>query len=103
MITPENVRHLLAACALDITGPQTDLTGLPAGLDVQFTVEPGEVRQHAPFTARLTVTNTTSDTLRVTTRLVRGPGRVPHPGRAQARRGGRAAGAVDRAGRRVAR
>lgn len=57
----------LAACALDIAGPQTDLTGLPAGLDVQLTVQPGEVGQHAPFTARLAVTNTTSGTLRVTT------------------------------------
>jgi hypothetical protein len=57
----------LAACALDITGPQSNLEGLPEGLDVQFTVEPGEVRQHERFSAQLSVTNTTPQTIRVVT------------------------------------
>jgi hypothetical protein len=56
-----------AACALEITAPETDLAGLPAGLDVQLTVEPAEVRPHDPFSVRLSVTNTTSDTIHVVT------------------------------------
>jgi hypothetical protein len=57
----------LAACPLDVVGPRSDLAGLPPGLDVAFTVEPSEVRQREPFTARLTVTNTTSEAIRVVT------------------------------------
>jgi hypothetical protein len=57
----------LAACALDMTGPQSNLDGLPEGLQVQFTVEPGEVRQHERFSAQLSVTNTTTKTIRVVT------------------------------------
>lgn len=58
---------VLAACTRDVTGPQFNLVGLPAGLDVQFAIEPGEVRQHQPFTASLTIANTTADTIRVVT------------------------------------
>lgn len=60
----------LAGCASDPVGvvtPRTNLEGLPAGLDVRFTVEPAEVRQHEAFTATLVVTNTTSAPIRVVT------------------------------------
>jgi hypothetical protein len=57
----------LAACALDITDPESRLAGLPDGLDVQLTVEPGEVRQHEHFSAQLTVTNTTTQSIQVVT------------------------------------
>jgi hypothetical protein len=58
---------LLAACSRDIAGPQPVLNEIPAGLDVQLAVEPGEVAQHAPFAVRLDIRNTTSDTLRIST------------------------------------
>lgn len=78
----------LAACDLEIHSPRTDLNGLPTGLAVDFAVEPGEVGQHAPFTARLSVTNTTSDTVRVVTghgclaiaHLLRNGKRIPFQG-----------------------
>jgi hypothetical protein len=56
------------ACAYEIAGPAPagDVI-LHPGLDVSLTVHPAEVPQHGPFTARLTVTNTTSDTIRVGT------------------------------------
>lgn len=57
----------LAACAQELTAPRARLEGIPAGLDVQFTVEPGQVAPHAPFTARLAVTNTTATPIRVVT------------------------------------
>lgn len=57
----------LAACTQELTAPQARLEGIPAGLDVQFTVEPGTVAPHAPFTARLAVTNTTANTIRIVT------------------------------------
>jgi hypothetical protein len=58
---------VLTACALDITDPQSNLEGLPRGLNVQLEVEPGEVRQHEPFSVLLSVTNTTTQTIRVVT------------------------------------
>jgi hypothetical protein len=57
----------LAGCTLDFAGPRFSLEGLPKGLDVQFTVEPGEVRQHEPFSAQLTVTNRTTQAIQVVT------------------------------------
>lgn len=56
----------LAACA-DSVLPGPSLEGLPDGLDVQLAVSPGEVGQLGEFTAALTVTNPTADSLRVTT------------------------------------
>lgn len=78
----------LAACAFDITGPRFGPEGLPEGLDVTFTVEPGEVGQHAPFTVQLSVTNTTSDPIEVVTahgclaipHVIRDGKRVPFKG-----------------------
>lgn len=78
----------LTACALEATGPHTGIVGLPAGLDVQLSVAPGEVAQRAPFTARLAVTNRSSDTVRVVTshgclvlpNVVRDGERVPFRG-----------------------
>lgn len=64
------------ACAHQITGPHTDLSGLPSGLDVQFTVAPGEVRPHEAFSAELTVTNTTAEVIKVVT--ANGCLAVPH-------------------------
>jgi hypothetical protein len=61
---------VFAGCASEptaIPGPRASLEGLPSGLDVRFTVEPGEVQQHESFNARLEVTNTTPDTIRVVT------------------------------------
>jgi hypothetical protein len=58
---------LLGACALDPTVPRLTTDGLPDGLEVSLTVAPDEVRQHQPFTVRFTATNTTSDTIRITT------------------------------------
>jgi hypothetical protein len=77
-----------AACALDIIAPRSDLDSLPPGLDVQFTVEPVEVRQHERFTAQLSVTNTTADTIRVVTshgclvipNVIRNGQRIPFKG-----------------------
>jgi hypothetical protein len=58
---------ILAACTLDIATPGPTPGGLPAGLKAELTVDPAEVAQHAPFTVRLTVTNTTADTIRFVT------------------------------------
>lgn len=57
----------LAACGLDVTSPGTDLEGLPGGLEVEFTVEPGEVGQHGAFSLRLRIKNTTNETIRIST------------------------------------
>jgi cysteine synthase len=57
----------LAGCNLELAGPGPSLDGLPEGLDVVFTVDPGAVVQHAPFSARLDVTNTTTATIEVVT------------------------------------
>lgn len=57
----------LAACPMEITGPQSSLEGLPKGLDVSLAVEPNEVRQHERFSVQLRVVNTTSETIRVVT------------------------------------
>lgn len=57
----------LAACAPDVTAPRSDLGDLPEGLDVQFTVEPGQVRQHGPFSVHFSVSNTTTRTIQVVT------------------------------------
>ena len=59
----------LAACAADLALPEPSLDGLPPGLDVQFTVSPDVVDPHEPFSAALSVTNTTSDTIRVVTAM----------------------------------
>jgi hypothetical protein len=63
-----------AGCGHDPTGarvgPETSMSvveGLPAGLRVEFTVEPGEVAQWAPFDVTLNVTNTTSEEIQVVT------------------------------------
>lgn len=61
------VTLIASACPYELTSPESDLEGLPEGLEVTLTVEPGEVAQHAPFTVRLTVTNTTLETLQVVT------------------------------------
>jgi hypothetical protein len=66
----------LAGCTLEFAGPRFDLEGLPDGLVVQFTVEPAEVRQHEPFSAQLTVTNSTAQTIQVVT--AHGCLAVPH-------------------------
>jgi hypothetical protein len=62
------VGFLFAACSPNpiSPAPQFDAAAL-AELDISLTVEPGEVAQHAPFEARLTVTNPTADTIRVVT------------------------------------
>lgn len=57
----------LAACSFEATGPVSDLDILPPGLDIRFAVEPGEVLQHAPFNVKLTLSNTTSDTIKIVT------------------------------------
>jgi hypothetical protein len=56
------------ACAYEIAGPApaADVV-LHPGLEVGFAVQPAEVSQHGSFTAHLTVTNTTGDTIRVGT------------------------------------
>ena len=61
------VALIASACPYELTGPQSSLEGLPEGLEVALTVEPGEVGQHAPFTVQLTVANTTAEPLEVTT------------------------------------
>lgn len=59
---------LLIGCgAWVLTGPQRGLDRLPEGLAVEFTVEPAEVAQHAPFSVQLSVTNTTADPIHVVT------------------------------------
>lgn len=58
---------ILAACSLDIATPGPTTDGLPKGLEAELVVEPGTVAQHAPFTVRLRVTNTTADTIRIVT------------------------------------
>jgi hypothetical protein len=57
----------LTACVLDIAGPQPVTDGLPEGLRVELTVEPGEVAQHEAFSVHLSVTNTTSHIIEVVT------------------------------------
>lgn len=57
----------LAACAAELTSPQPRLEGIPAGLDVQFTVAPAEVAPRDPFTVRLAVTNPTTSPVRIVT------------------------------------
>ncbi len=66
----------LAACSADLALPEPSLEGLPPGLDVQFTVSPNVVDPHQPFSAALSVTNTTSDTIRVVTAM--GCLAIPH-------------------------
>lgn len=58
---------LIAGCDAVIVGPGSSLEGLPPGLRVELDVDPGVVAPHAPFTARLSVTNTTTRELRVVT------------------------------------
>jgi hypothetical protein len=57
----------LAACTLDGVFPQPSLDGLPQGLDVRLTVAPEAVGALGEFSAVLTLTNTTADSLRFTT------------------------------------
>jgi hypothetical protein len=57
----------LAACSHAITDSHLSLDGLPAGLEVRFTVTPDEVSQHGPFAVQLDVTNTTKETVWVIT------------------------------------
>jgi hypothetical protein len=79
---------VLTACAREITAPQFNLENLPTGLEVQFVVEPGEVRQHEPFSANLTITNTSAETIQVVTshgclvtlNVIRNGQRVPFQG-----------------------
>lgn len=78
----------LAGCNLELAGPGPSLDGLPEGLDVVFTVDPSAVVQHAPFSVRLDVTNTTTATIEVVTahgclaipHVVRNGQRVPFRG-----------------------
>jgi hypothetical protein len=58
---------ILAACSLEIATPGPTTGGLPEGLEAKLVVEPAEVAQHAPFTVRITVTNTSADTIRIVT------------------------------------
>jgi hypothetical protein len=58
---------LLSGCALDVTLPSPSLDGLPHGLEVALTLEPGEVAPHEDFGARLAITNITADTIRIGT------------------------------------
>jgi hypothetical protein len=81
---------VLTGCPLQISGPQSQLDGLPEGLYVQLTVEPDEVSQHQPFEVRFTATNTTQTTVRVVTahgclvipHVIRDGRRVPFKGSA---------------------
>ena len=61
------VALVASACPFEIAGPETNLAGLPAGLEVTLDVEPDVVARHAPFTATLTVRNTTSEPISITT------------------------------------
>lgn len=78
----------LTACPLDITGRQSSLEDLPEGLEVSLTVEPGEVRQHEPFSVHLRVANTTTETIPMVTaggclaipKVIRDGERVPFKG-----------------------
>lgn len=58
---------VLAACAFEVAEPRTEFEGLPDGLDAKITVEPGVVAPHAPFEAHFRMTNTTTDTIHITT------------------------------------
>lgn len=58
---------LASGCGADIIGPAHSLEGLPQGLRVELVVEPAVITAHAPFTARLSVTNTTTRELTVVT------------------------------------
>lgn len=81
---------LLAACSLDTTAPVTYLDGLPSQLAVDLTVEPENVAPHEPFTVTLTVVNTSSSAVQVTTphsclalpHVIRGGQRIPFNGTA---------------------
>ena len=64
------------ACPFEIAGPATNLDSLPQGLEVTFAVEPGEVAQREPFTVTLSVRNTTTEPITVTT--AHGCLAVPH-------------------------
>jgi hypothetical protein len=55
------------ACPFEVTGPETDLEGLPDGLEVTLDVEPEGVTQHALFSATLRVRNTTLEPISITT------------------------------------
>jgi hypothetical protein len=57
----------LTACGSMLTSPDSDLSGLPAGLEAELSVAPDEVSQGASFDVVLRVRNTTADTLRITT------------------------------------
>lgn len=80
----------LVSCARETTAPADNLDGLPAGLDVQFVVNPGAVHQRGAFATLLNVTNTTADTIRVVTahgclaipRVIRNGARIPFKGSA---------------------
>jgi hypothetical protein len=77
-----------AACGFELAAPSPDLDGLPAGLAIDFALEPAEIAPGGPFTARLSVTNTTSDTITILTghgclvlpNVVRGGERYPFKG-----------------------
>lgn len=58
---------VLAACTVDLLGPDRGFEGLPDGLEVSFSVEPDVVSPHAPFSAQLRVKNTTDRTVEVVT------------------------------------
>ena len=58
---------LATACPFEISAPETDLEGLPEGLEISLDVEPQAVAPHAPFTATLIVRNTTSESISITT------------------------------------
>ena len=56
-----------SACPFEISAPETDLDGLPEGLEISLDVEPDAVAPHAPFTATLIVRNTSSESISITT------------------------------------
>ena len=79
---------IVSACKPDIAGPEASLEGLPEGLQVELVVDPAVVGPHEPFTARLSVTNTTTSRLTVVTNhgclaiphVMRNETRVPFEG-----------------------
>lgn len=81
-----------AACGFELAAPSPDLDGLPAGLAIDFALEPAEIAPGGSFTARLSVTNTTSDTITIITghgclvlpNVIRGGKRYPFKGTAWA-------------------
>ncbi len=78
----------LVSCAREATAPAGNLDGLPAGLDVQLALDPGEVSRRGSFSTLLSVTNTTADTIRVVTahgclavpNVIRNGARIPFKG-----------------------